>query len=472
MPQAPFDRRYIWAACIMACGAGFSIAGHLSFILGLGFRPGPGFISFVQTHGHVQLVGWAGVLIMGISMHVMPRMAGVPLAYPQWRGWILWLVIWGLGLRIAGHSLVAYVPRSPGLEIVLGAVVLSGLLELIGIGLYIGLMRRTIGGVPGEQMRPALQPIRPYMQSMMLGWVLYAGLNLTLLMAMAWQRQVAVTALWNDIAVRCFVGLVLLPVAFAFSVRFLPLYLRTTPPTWPVRRVAYVYVLGWGLEVVALLPPVQGLTPQGSEALMQAGRVVKGVGILWFVWRLGVFTRGRLAWRSPGPPRRAAKAPDNASGKAFGAFEGLIVSAYIWLTVAAGYELVSSVMWWTGVEMSIRHDAVRHLYLMGFVTLLIFGVGVRMLPGLMHARQVANPGLVSVMLWLGNAAVVGRVALVGLPGSVWQGAPLWTVQGARIAFAWSGILGLAAVFCLALCLRQTAKSVSAGAPSTTAPAPE
>ncbi len=458
MAHMPFDPRYIWVACTMAIGVGFSIAGHLSFILGLSFRPGSGFISFVQTHGHVQLVGWSGLLIIGISTHVMPRMAGVPLAYPQWRGWILWLVTWGLGLRIVGHSLVAYLPHSPGLEIVLGAVVLSGLLELIGIGLYIELMRRTISGAPGGELKPALQSILPYMRSMMLGWLLYAGLNAVLLTAMAQQRQVAVNTLWNDIAVRSFVGLVLLPVAFAFSVRFLPLYLRLTAPTWPVHRVAYVYLLGWGLEVAALIPPVQAWIPQGSEALMQTGRMVKGLGLLWFVWRLGVLTRGRLAWLGPTssrPPRASRQA--RASDQAFGAFEGLIVSAYIWLAVAAGGELLSGAIWWAGRGVGISHDVVRHLYLMGFVTLLILGVGVRMLPGLMHARRVANPGLVRVMLGLGNAAVVGRVALIGLPGPMWQGLPPWAIQGARVAFAWSGILGLAAVFCLALNLWRTAK---------------
>lgn len=132
MPHASFDRRYIWVACAMALGAGFSIAGHLSFILGFSFSPGPGFTSFVQTHGHVQLVGWAGLLIIGISMHVMPRMAGVPLARPQWRSWILWFITWGLGLRVVGHALVAYVPHAPELAIVLGAVVAIGAVRVAG----------------------------------------------------------------------------------------------------------------------------------------------------------------------------------------------------------------------------------------------------------------------------------------------------------------------------------------------------
>jgi len=461
MPQGSFDRRYVWAACIMALGAGFAIGGHLTFILGFSFRPGPGFTSFVQTHGHVQLVGWAGLLIMGISMHVMPRMAGVPLAQPQWRSWILWLVVWGLGLRIVGHSIVAYLPLSPGSVIVLGALVLSGLLELIGIGLYIGLMRRTLGRIPSDELRPALQSIRPYMQSMMVGWVLYAGLNFVLLTTMAWQRQVAVDALWNDVAIRCFVGLVLLPVTFAFSVRFLPLYLHLSAPTWPVHRLAYIYLLGWCLEVIALIPPVQAILSHGSETLMQVGNMVQGVVVLGFVWRLGVLTRGYLAWLGPASSRRPRTSRQARElGQVFGAFEALIVSAYMWLAVAAGGELMNSLLGMASSSVSISHDALRHIYLMGFVTLLILGVGVRMLPGLMHVRRVASPGLVSATLWLGNGAVVGRVVLIGLPGSIWQELPLWTVKGARIAFAWSGILGLAAVLCLTLNLWRTAKMVS------------
>jgi hypothetical protein len=40
---------------------------------------------------------------------------------------------------------------------------------------------------------------------------------------------------WNAFAVQVFLGLVLLPVALAFSVRTLPLYLRLAVPDWPVR---------------------------------------------------------------------------------------------------------------------------------------------------------------------------------------------------------------------------------------------
>jgi hypothetical protein len=72
MEHAAFHRGFIWVALGMALLVGFSIGAHLTAVLGLGFVPGRGFVSFIQTHGHVQLVGWAGLFIMGISLHVLP----------------------------------------------------------------------------------------------------------------------------------------------------------------------------------------------------------------------------------------------------------------------------------------------------------------------------------------------------------------------------------------------------------------
>jgi hypothetical protein len=86
-----FHQGFVWAALAVALGAGLSIGAHLAVVLGFGFPVGRGLASHVQTHGHVQLVGWAGLMIMGISLHFIPRLAGVPLARPHWLGPILWL---------------------------------------------------------------------------------------------------------------------------------------------------------------------------------------------------------------------------------------------------------------------------------------------------------------------------------------------------------------------------------------------
>ena len=78
MKHATFHQGFVWAALTAALGVGFPIGAHLTFVLGFGLPVGRGFASFVQTHGHIQLIGWVGLMIMGISLHFMPRWRGCP----------------------------------------------------------------------------------------------------------------------------------------------------------------------------------------------------------------------------------------------------------------------------------------------------------------------------------------------------------------------------------------------------------
>ena len=100
-----FQIRYVWAAPAMAIFAGFAIGAHLTFVIGYDFQLGAGFISLIQVHGHDQLVGWVGLFVIGISLHFIPRLAGVPIIYPKWTRWILWPITSVLILRSVGHSI-------------------------------------------------------------------------------------------------------------------------------------------------------------------------------------------------------------------------------------------------------------------------------------------------------------------------------------------------------------------------------
>jgi hypothetical protein len=329
----------------------------------------------------------------------------------------------------------------------MGMVVASGALEGLGILLYGVLVGRTMRAASSKD-RIALGAIKPYVGSMLAGWVLYAGLNIRLLLDMALHARLTVDPAWNQIAIQVFTGLVLLPVAFAFSVRFLPLYLRLAAPGWAVREMAYAYVLGWMLEVLPLAPPFVQAAPKAVPMLSHMGMGFKAMAIIGLVWRLQVLT----PWRRKPPLTR----PAVTGREAFGRFDWLIYSAYSWLVLAACSEIIVASLSLAGAAAGISPDAIRHLYVLGFITLLIFGVAVRMLPGLLNQRRVASAGLVTATFWLGNAAVLSRVLLVGMPPRVWQAVP-GAVVGARIAYAVSGMLGLAAVFCLAANLWRTAK---------------
>lgn len=127
MQHAEFHISYICVALATALGAGFAIGAYMALAVGYGLPVVPAFGSLLQTHGHLQMVGWAGVFIMGVSLYFIPRLAGVPLARPQWCTGILGLMTTGLCLRSLGQ-MALLVLRAPlvGLWLLTG----SGLLEL------------------------------------------------------------------------------------------------------------------------------------------------------------------------------------------------------------------------------------------------------------------------------------------------------------------------------------------------------
>ena len=107
-----FQINYIWTALGFALFAGFAIGAHLTFVIGYDFNLGDGFVSLIQTHGHVQLLGWAGLFIMGMSLHFLPRLTGTAFSNPQMIRWVLWLMTAGLIVRSIGHSVTPYIIES------------------------------------------------------------------------------------------------------------------------------------------------------------------------------------------------------------------------------------------------------------------------------------------------------------------------------------------------------------------------
>jgi hypothetical protein len=105
-------------------------------------------------------------------------------------------------------------------------------------------------------------------------------------------------------------------------------------------------------------------------------------------------------------------------------------------------------------EIAVSTDAIRHGYLLGFITLLILGMAPRMIPGFIR-KKLASTKLVEATLWLGNAAVICRIVPLLLP-EVWLEKIPFLVLLSQWMFALSGIFGLTAVSCLAVNLRRTA----------------
>lgn len=459
MQHAAFHAGYIWAALAIAIFAGFAIGAYLAFVIGYGFPLGEGFSSLIQTHGHLQLVGWAGLFIMGVSLHFLPRLASVPLPSPRRIDRILWLMATGLFLRALGQTVLPSLPGSPLFVPLSWLVAASGVLEGWGILLYLSLLMRTLHGSGEVSLQPAFRSVRPYFGMMVAGWLLYACLNLLLLLDMVLRGSFVVDQAWNEVAIQSFIGLVLLPVAFAHSVRLFPLYLALATPDWPVRGTAYAYLLAVGLQMVPTVPPLSGLAPETARFLSSLGRFLKGGVILWFVWQLDLLTRrrplGRPARFLQTGPERPPTRPGLPDYGEFGRFERLVYAAYTWLVLAACFDMLLGGAVLISPPLPAGTDAVRHMYLLGFITHLIFGVSVRMVPGFLKKKRVASPRLVDATFWLGSTAAVCRVLPLILPPGLLDALPAAGVL-AQTAFAFSGMIGWAAVLCLATNLWQTA----------------
>ena len=103
---------------------------------------------------------------------------------------------------------------------------------------------------------------------------------------------------------------------------------------------------------------------------------------------------------------------------------------------------------------------IRHIYLLGFITNLIMGMAVRMVPGFLKKRRIASTKLIDGTFWLINIAVIGRVLPLLLPLTL-SDVPEGIDTIVQAAFGLSGILGLLATICFAINLWKTTHSMRA-----------
>lgn len=458
---AEFESGFIWTSLTTAILGGFAFGAYLAIVIGYGFPAGQAFYALIQTHGHLQLIGWAGVFIMGISLHFIPRLASFPLPHPERMTGILWFMISGLLLRAVGGPVLATLEESPLFLPLSWLVAASGMLEAGAIVLYVSLLIETVRGSTKVSRLPALSAVKPYFGMMAAGWVLSACLNLFLLLRMATTGHAVIDSGWNELTIQTFTNLVLLPVAFALSVRLFPLYLALPAPDWPVYRIGCTYLVSVLLQLIPAIPPLAARAPDVTTLMAALGTMLKGGVILWFVWQLDILTRRRPLGRharfldtGPGRPPTRPGLPDYGE---FGRFERLVYAAYVWLVLAAFVELLTGAATLFGVSAPVAMDVIRHMYLLGFITHLIFGASVRMLPGFIRRKRVADVTLVDATFWLGSAAVFCRVVPLLSPSWFTDLLPGDDLLIQTI-FAISGIFGWGAVVCLAINLRQTANA--------------
>src|SRR5215472_7609360 len=127
--QRPFAlvAPFLGAALAVGTAGGFLLATVLTLSLALKVSLGPWWAAMAQAHGHLQLYGWAGLFVLGVALHFLPRLRGAGLACPQAIPWLLGTLVAGIALRGIGQPLFA----ATGQGIWKIAMVTSGALEAV-----------------------------------------------------------------------------------------------------------------------------------------------------------------------------------------------------------------------------------------------------------------------------------------------------------------------------------------------------
>jgi uncharacterized protein involved in response to NO len=412
-PSAETWQAFVWLAVILALTAGFGLGGALFAAPLLGVPTSAWWPSAAQAHAHVQLFGWGGLMVLGVGFHFLPRLRGRSLAHPERARLVLILLGAGLVLRAISQPLLD-LTDTPAWRT---ALVLSGVLELAGLTTALGMLAQTLAGAPPVRSRAGLWQVVPFLATAFAAFWLALLVNVlgTTIAALGGASRVPD---WAD-SLQNLLGLYgfLVPISMGMGVRVFPLHFGARLPGLPLLRAGLAALLaGLGLRVTGSLA--------GIPVVTSAGLAASAAALALFVAGTHVFARRRAI---PGARRPWFGEPAQWLG----------LSAFAWLTLDALLLVVAAFAPLLPATGSVPLRAEWHILGTGFVSLLIFGEGVNLLPGF-GGRPLRSEGLVWATLALGNLATVLRVGPVLLPA-------VFSDPHGRWALAASGLLGLLAV---------------------------
>ncbi len=82
------------------------------------YNPAPFLWSdLIHAHSHTAYFGWAGLALMALMLHLLPRVTGEPVAAPGAVRWLLRLAPWAVGGALVAFALEGYGPFSIALSV-------------------------------------------------------------------------------------------------------------------------------------------------------------------------------------------------------------------------------------------------------------------------------------------------------------------------------------------------------------------
>ena len=322
--------------------------------------------AWLQAHGHAQVFGWIGSFILGIGFYSIPKLRGVakPAFGAAWACWAMWTA--GVAMRWTAN-VYAWQWR--------WLLPVSGVLELAAFLIF---FRAVSQHRPQDSGKNRFEP-------------------------------------WVVAVISASAGLMAALIANLIGNVYLAL--RGASPAWPHGLdQRYLVLIAWGFLVPFVwgfstkwMPVFLGLKPARPRLLLGA-LVVNGAGVVltlvgWGAMATSFFVVGTAL--AIAALRMFESAPHEAKTRGVHrSFPIFIRMAYAWLLVAALLG-VGAALWDSSGGI---WGASRHALTVGFVAVMVFCVGQRILPAFAGMRLLWSPRLMFVGLALLTMGCTLRVS--------------------------------------------------------------
>ncbi len=386
-------RPFLVASLCLATLFGFVLGIHVSVDRLLDAGNPERTADLIRAHGQVQLLGFAGLFIAGVSLRLMPRFAGSRVAFPALIPLILWPLVAGLVLRaliepwLSGDAHTA-------------VFVTANIAVLCAAGCFL----LVVGGTLGEARRFDASSLAFALGALQLfGMAVIAMFSTIEAINGGNARLPYLTD--NALLHMALFGFVM-SFILGVALRAIPVMIGVERPGKSAYALAVVLFLATSVLGAALLYLQYVAYREAVVLTADVAFTALGLVLLSLMWQAGAIRQMSNRLRPVAQPHL-----------------WLIRSAFVWMA-AAGLELCYfgiAALLDSRLPEQLHFDAVRHTLGAGVITMLIAGMALMILPEFAAERMTANRQhtLALIMAVLINAATALRV-LPSLAGTHWS----------------------------------------------------
>ncbi len=419
--MVPVSRRWVAGSFGLAFTLG-AAAGTAVLLAGAFGKPLP--LDHRQLHGHTQVFGFAGLLAVGLVEAALP--AGLGLAPRRMPRAAFGLLLASILLRNASQPFAAFPLGRLGV-VVSAALLVAGAFSVVGFVSSLLVEAGPRGGTGGRRLALASAATSAHL-------AVAVGVNaLQALWIVRGNGSVLPRPLTESFSDAALSG-ALLAAGFTLGLRLGPSVGRPDVRRGLVPRALAFQAAGVGTSLVSWLPV---LPAPAALGIRDAGQLLVAAAVFLYL-RATSLASGRDTRPVAEPTLRAS---DVAIRLSFGALG-------LWAALGAGTVVLSRLTpiavrnpWW--------EDGTRHLFSVGFVTILVVGAAGRLAPFLFGRPLASGPMQRAAVASVATGALL---RLLQFPALAWPG--LYRVA------SFSGVAVLVGLSLLAANLSLTSRRAS------------